>query len=77
MSTLPTIIAVLEKPIALICNLGSTNLVFTSQEQIPDLFESVSDEEGEPKQSTIVLNPDETYNLYQCLHTHYRQDSGV
>jgi len=63
-------------PAPLVYNLGECSLLITSDYGAPDAFELVASkidetaQEGEALQhSTIILDHDETYHLYQCLHT--------
>ena len=71
------IIVVSEKhpmPIPLVYNLGEHSLVVTSDYGAPEAFElatPVITEEGEESadsSKTLILDADETSNLYQCLH---------
>jgi hypothetical protein len=63
-------------PTSLLYNLGNHSLVITGDYGAPDAFElgapvtdetTSLDEAHQPE--TIILGHDETYNLYQCLHT--------
>ncbi len=76
MSTLIVVSQKHRSPMPLVYNLGTHTLIITHDYETPDAFElaaplidetALPDEES--KQETIILDHDETYNLYQCLHT--------
>ncbi len=76
MSTLIVVSQRHRFPTPLVYNLGTHTLIITHDYETPDAFELAApliDEaalpDGEPKEVTIILDHDETYNLYQCLHT--------
>lgn len=61
-------------------NLGEHSLIITNDYGAPDAFElaapvirespdMVASVEEVPTNSTLILDHDESYNLYQCLHT--------
>jgi hypothetical protein len=63
-------------PTPLVYNLGTHSLIVTSDYGAPDAFElaaPVIDEASLPddalQHSTVILDHDEAYHLYQCLHT--------
>ncbi len=63
-------------PVPLVYNLGEHALIITSNYDAPDAFElatPVIDEtslQGDAQtQETVILDHDEAYHLYQCLHT--------
>ena len=59
-----------------ICNLGNHTLVITNDYGNPDasalvtpvIKDGAAFSDEEPTQETIILDHDEAYNLYQCLH---------
>ena len=57
-------------PAPLVYNLGECSLIITSDYGAPDAFELAAPKIGDaPTQETIILDHDETYHLYQCLHS--------
>ena len=67
-------------PVPLVYNLSEHSLIITSNYDAPDAFELAApvihaSQDGavlpdeEPTQETIILDHDEAYHLYQCLHT--------
>lgn len=64
-----------KMPKPLVYNLGETSLIITSDYGAPDAFELAAPTINEATQevthtpATIVLDHDEIYNLYQCLHS--------
>ena len=59
-------------PTPLVYNLGETSLIITSGYGSPDAFELAAPgviDDDTPQSQTIILDQEETYNLYQCLHT--------
>ncbi len=68
-------------PVPLVYNLGESSLIITSDYGAPHAFElaapaitneAVSPDDA-PKSETVILNHDETYYLYQCLHVLFGQ----
>ncbi len=70
MSTLIVVSQEHRSPTPLVYNLGTHTLIITHDYETPDAFELAAPPlDEEPKEETIILDHDETYNLYQCLHT--------
>ena len=70
-------------PAPLVYNLGECSLIITSDYGAPDAFELAATPADEtaltgrgPQQQTVILDHDETYNLYQCLHSLFQPPSN-
>ena len=72
-----TILLVTEqhRTIPVVYNLGSHSLIITNDYSAPDAFElaapiidEATHEVTPDSPTTLILDNDETYNLYQCLH---------
>jgi hypothetical protein len=59
-------------PVPLIHVLGKHSLIITDSYGNPDAFELAALRVGEVQEgertTTLILDEEETYNLYQCLH---------
>ena len=59
-------------PAPLVYNLGECLLIITSDYGAPDAFELAASRVNE----TVILDHDETYYLYQCLHSLFQPPSN-
>ena len=70
-------------PAPLVYNLGEHSLIITSDYGAPDASALVAPRLDEtalpgdaPQQQTVILDHEETYHLYQCLHSLFQPPSN-